>query len=254
MPLRTALPAAHDCRVRETEAGNVQIVERSDVAVRAVIYRLASQEHALEFELFPMIHVAEQRFYDSVRGRLENCDLVLYEGVAGTRVSIATQSYRLIAKRRRLGLVYQGDALRRSDIETRWVHADLSAPEFGKAWVRAPLWQRLAVYFAAPILGAYRYLTATRDSIARSLETTDLSPQDDLPLDDRLDALMDAFLTRRDGHLLACILRLHQEHRASETRAGILYGAAHIPPVVRLLQDRLGYRVQTADWVTVFEL
>jgi hypothetical protein len=232
----------------------VQIVERSDLSVRAVIYRFANEAHALEFEVFPMIHVAEPRFYDSVRGRLENCDVVLYEGVDSMRVSIATQSYRLMARRRRLGLVYQGDALRRSDIETRWVHADLSTPEFRKAWLSVPLWQRLAVYVVAPMLGAYRYVTATRASVARLLETTDSSPEDALRLDDRLDELEDALLTRRDGHLLACILRLYREHRASETRVGVLYGAKHIPAVVRRLQGKLGYRVQRADWVTVFEL
>jgi len=34
----------------------------------------------------------------------------------------------------------------------------------------------------------------------------------------------------------------------------VLYGAAHMPAVVRLLQERLGYRVTRAEWMTVFEL
>lgn len=118
--------------------------------MRAVIYRFASPECALEFELFPMIHVAAPGFYDSVRQRLKECDVVLYEGVSGARTAIATLSYRWMARRARL-------------------------------LVEAPLWQRLAVYVGAPLLGVYRYLTATRTSIARSLEVTDLSPEDRLP-------------------------------------------------------------------------
>ena len=35
--------------------------------------------------------------------------------------------------------------------------------------------------------------------------------------------------------------------------AAVLFGAAHIPAVLRLL-DRLGYRVTRSDWLTVFEL
>lgn len=239
---------------RERRWRDLQIVERSDLEVRAVIYRFASPECALEFELFPMIHVAAPGFYDSVRQRLKECDVVLYEGVSGARTAIATLSYRWMARRARLGLVYQGDALPRRQIQTRWIHADVSASQLTQFLVEAPLWQRLAVYVGAPLLGVYRYLTATRTSIARSLEVTDLSPEDRLPPEDDLDALYDAILGRRDGHLIACVLRLHREHRASRMRAGVLYGAAHIPIVIRLLQQKLGYRVQRADWVTVFEL
>jgi hypothetical protein len=233
----------------------VQIVERSALGVRAAIYRLAHRDHALEFELFPMIHIGAQSFYDAVRARLNECDLVLFEGVSSVRARILATAYTLVAKRKRLALVCQRDALPRAAIQSKLVHADVSAPEFADYWSRIPLRWRLFFYVAAPLRGAYDYLTASRESIARRCGTDDLASRDDVLDDDAdLEAFRDAIMTRRDGRLLACVLRCHDESRSESKRIGVLYGAGHIPAVVRLLQDRLGYRVEQADWVTVFEL
>jgi hypothetical protein len=233
----------------------VQIVERSDLGVRAAIYRFEHPDLALQFQVFPMIHIGDQRFYEDIRKRLKECDVVLYEGVSSVRGRILTLSYRLVARRERLGLVYQADALPRREIESRLVHADVSAPEFAEFWNAVPFWLRIAFYLGAPLIGAYRYVTATRASIARSLETNDLrSDEDVLLFDDGFESVEDALLTRRDDRLLECVLRCHRENQMNPIRAGVLYGAAHIPAVVRLLQDRLGYRTRNAEWVTVFEL
>jgi hypothetical protein len=233
----------------------VQIVESSSFGVRAAIYRFARPGGELEFELFPMIHIGEQSFYDSVRARLNECDMVLFEGVSSVRGRILALSYTLMAKRKRLGLVCQGDALSRTAIESRLVHADISAPEFAKFWSHVPLWQRLMFYVAAPLFGAYGYLLASRQSIAGRCGTDDLQSRDDvLAFDDDFEALDDAILTRRDGRRLSCVLRCHNEFGRERKRTAVLYGAAHMPAVVCLLRERLGYQVTHADWVTVFDL
>jgi len=232
----------------------VQIIESSALGVRAAIYRLGHPDSKLEFELFPMVHIGEQQFYDAVRSRLNECDMVLFEGVSSARGRILALSYSLIARRKRLGLVCQSEALPRSAIESKMIHADVSAPEFARYWLRVPLWQRLFFYIAAPLRGAYDYLTATRESVARRCGTDDLQSRDDVLLDEDLEEIRDALRMRRDGHLLSCVLKCHDENMREQKRAAVLYGAAHIPPVLRLLQDRLGYRVNQADWLTVFEI
>jgi hypothetical protein len=232
----------------------VQIIESSAFGVRAAIYRFEHSDSALQFELFPMIHIGERQFYDSVRARLSECDLVLYEGVSSSRAWALALSYTLIARRSRLGLVSQRDALPRSSIQSRLVHADVSAPEFDALWRRVPLRQRLLVSIVAPFQGAWGYLTATRESLARRCGTDDLKSRDDVLEDEDLEALREAISTRRDSHLLSCVLKCHDEHASSRRRAAVLYGAGHMPAVVRLLQDRLGYRVTRADWLTIIEV
>lgn len=232
----------------------MQIVESSALGVRAAIYRLGRAEGELEFELFPMLHIAEPGFYDAVRARLDACDLVLFEGVASRRASALRLSYSLIAKRKRLGLVCQSDALPLGALSAKRIHADLSTPEFDTHWRRVPRLDRLAVSVIALARGLWGYLTATRGSLVGAAGTDDLTSRDDALFAEQLPELNDALLTHRDGHLLACVLRCHESHARERKRVGVLYGAAHIRPVVRLLQDRLGYRVKGADWLTVFEL
>jgi len=50
-----------------------------------------------------------------VRLRLEACDAILFEGVKSWRVWVLTLSYSLVARRKRLGLVTQRDALSLKD-------------------------------------------------------------------------------------------------------------------------------------------
>lgn len=232
----------------------MQIIESSAFGVRAAIYRFEHSDSALQFELFPMIHIAERQFYDSVRTRLSECDLVLFEGISSARVWALATSYTLTARRKRLGLVCQREALPRSSIQSRLFHADISAREFDEVWRRVPLWQRLLFFIAAPLQGAWGYLTATRESVARRCGTDDLKSRDDVLEDEDLEEVRDAISTRRDSHLLSCVLKCHDENASTSCRAAVLYGAAHMPAVVRLLQDRLGYRVTRADWLTVLEL
>ncbi len=233
----------------------MQIIERSALGVRAALYTLSSPDGALRFDLFPMIHIGEQQFYDTIRARLDLCEYVLYEGVASARVRLLVQSYRLIARRSRLGLVCQSDAIKRSDLEARLTHADLTAPEFDRVWAEVPWRLRIAFLVGAPVLGAYWYLTATRSSISERLGRETLpSREDALKFDEGFESLGAALLTHRDERLLATILMTHREHQHEASRVGVLFGAAHIPPVIRLLTERLSYRVEDATWETVFSL
>jgi hypothetical protein len=150
--------------------------------------------------------------------------------------------------------VCQTNALPRTSIQSKLVHADISAPEFAELWRRVPIWQRGLVSIGAPLYGLWGYLTATRRSIARRCGTDDLKSRKDLLADEDLEELREAISTRRDQHLLSCVLSCHDECAGSQRRVGVLYGAAHIPAVIRLLQDRLGYRVANSEWLTVLEL
>ena len=233
----------------------MQIVENSTFGVRAVIYRFSHRDSRLEFELYPMIHIGEQRYFDDIRHRANRCDAILYEGVASTRVRILVISYKLIAMRKRLGLVCQSNALPRSAIDSKMVHADISAPDFSRFWARVPRWQRLLFYMAAPVVGILGYLTASRESLARRCEAESLPSRDEiLARTGGLTAPYHALRTHRDEHLVACVLKCHNDFSIAQRRIGIMYGAAHMSAVIHFLRDELGYGLKSAEWVTVFSL
>jgi len=47
--------------------------------------------------------------------------------------------------------------------------------------------------------------------------------------------------------------RIHEERCDEAIQVAIVYGAAHMPPVVRYLGQRFGYWASGAEWMTVFE-
>jgi hypothetical protein len=232
----------------------LQFIEASSFGVRAAHYRLRSSAHSLEFHLFPMIHIASAEFYQEVRRRIERCDVVLFEGVRSLPVKILTTSYTWAARSKRLELVTQRDALRVADMKSRLrlVHADSSTQEFEAAWTLVPWYWRLAAMVGAPLYGTWLYLTASRESIGRRLGTEDLETHEDIERFDSVPQLEAAMVTKRDMRLVAAIASLI-ERPDGRGSAAVIYGAAHMRKVTRLLMAKYGYRVAEAEWLHVFQ-
>lgn len=227
----------------------LQFIESSVLALRAAHYRLAHPARPTEFLLFPMVHIGSADYYAQVSARLAGCDAYIFEGVRSFRVYLLTLSYRLAARRRRLGLVTQ-DTLRLKSLDARRVHGDVSADEFGSHWARMPWHIRVALLVLAPLYGAYLYMTATRASIARKLNTEDLESRKDILRAEVLPGLDDVAHHSRNAHLVAVI---EAELNGPARRIAVVYGAAHMRAVTRLLMDKHEYRVVHSEWLTVFD-
>jgi pheromone shutdown protein TraB len=63
-----------------------------------------------------------------------------------------------------------------------------------------------------------------------------------------------AFAGERDDRLLAALGRLHEERGGEDIEVAVVYGAGHVPVIVRALMNRYGYRPGSADWLTVADL
>jgi hypothetical protein len=232
----------------------VQIIETSDLGVRAAVLRMRQPGINVEFLLIPMIHVAAPRFYSAVQARLTECDSILVEGVNSRYGGILTLSYRTIPFARRLGLVYQGDALDLRPSRDRLVHADLDRAEFEKGWRQVPLHLRLLLLVLAPLVGLYMLFFGTRDLIAHCAEFNDLPSRDEVLMYDRdVDAIEDALTGQRDARLVETIKRMCNEAADKPTTVGILFGAQHMRAVIRYLTERQNYQVAKAERITVFE-
>ena len=58
----------------------MQFIESSIIGIRSAVITLTRRTTPLKFILFPMVHVAEQRFYDEVAARARLCQLIVAEG------------------------------------------------------------------------------------------------------------------------------------------------------------------------------
>jgi hypothetical protein len=236
----------------------MQIVEVTDLAVRSAVIRLRRHETPLEFVLYPMIHIAKPSFYSAVTMRLKRADVVVVEGVGGPhrRRSVLTGalmlSYTAVRFNRRAGLVEQH--IDYAALGVAVVRPDLSLAEFGAGWRRVPLLHRLMVWCVLPLVVVARLFGGSRLIWSRSLEQNDLPSPKEEDLAHWYPELDAALLGERDERLLAALYRIHEERGSEDIEVAVVYGAAHIPAIVRGLRDRYGYRARSADWLTVADL
>jgi hypothetical protein len=198
-----------------------------------------------------MIHAGAPEYYAEVSRRLATCDVVLFEGVRSTQSWLLTRSYAIATRRKRLGLVLQSDGLDYALVKSRGVHADVTAAQFSGTWAKAPLVQRLAILMFAPLYGVWLFLTATRASIGRRMSTEEVESNKDVDLLESMPEIQEALLTSRDAKLVAD-LSSAVESNGADKRIAVIYGAAHMRAVSRLLTGKYRYRVVESEWITVF--
>ncbi|GAA0426467.1 hypothetical protein Aca07nite_31900 [Actinoplanes capillaceus] len=234
----------------------MQIIEISDFAVRSAVVRLRRNGSPLCFVVYPMIHMADPAFFAAVSRRLRTADVIVTEGVGGdSGFSLLgralTLSYSVLRFNRRAGLVRQRIDYQSSNAAI--VNPDATATEFGTAWRRAPLQQRMLIWLLLPAVMAVRLFGGTRTIWSRALEVNDLPTTSDEQWVEQYPRLHDALLGDRDEMLLEALYRLHEERHAEQIEVAVVYGAGHVPAIVHGL-IRYGYRPRSADWLTVKSL
>ena len=104
-----------------------------------------------------------------------------------------------------------------------------------------------------PAFGIGLLVFGSREFLARCLGS-----QEDLPTREeelgygRVDALTDLLVDDRDALLTRALDAIHQQRSKEPISVAVVYGAGHMPAVVRYLA-RYGYRASSAEWLTVFE-
>jgi len=196
--------------------------------------------------LFPMVHVGERPFYDTVFSQAMQHDVVLYEGVRSSKARRLTRAYRL-GKVERMGLVVQ-PSIKFDTGKARAVNADLSADEFEREWYQMPFWVRTALPLASAAVGMWLRLMGSREMLARHLEAADLPDRDELFAPEPIIRML---MTARDQRLCEV---LQSEITNGTPSVAIVYGAAHMTAVAQFLFRFGAYRPISGEWLTVFEL
>ncbi|SMD21133.1 hypothetical protein [Kibdelosporangium aridum] len=231
----------------------MDVVEAGLLGVRAAVSQLARRETPLRFTIYPMVHLAEPAFYAEVSRRLRDHDLIVAEGINGpagshSTASRLTQAYRLASASERLGLVGQTRAVYEVGVPILW--ADMSGAEFADKWRKLPLVERAVANVAAPLTGLYLRTFGTREALARQLATDDDTDIDEWRPELGLDRLIK---DDRDALLIQAVTKICEERQDEHIDVAIVYGAAHVPPLVAYLMTALGYVVIDAEWVTIFD-
>lgn len=231
----------------------MQIVEVTDLAVRAVVFTLGTRGSALSFVVFPMIHVGSPEYYREIRRRVARCDVIVEEGVGRSDArDLLTLGQQAIRLNRRIGLVSQDLTLDALGIPL--VRPDMRGPDFDRGWQELPWWQRVGLWSVTPVYAAYLSMFGTREDIARCLAMDDLPSEEELSSWDLMPEFDELIMDRRDALLVKALGDLHEKRSAEPISVAVVYGARHVRAVLYALDRLYGYRVRNAEFVTVFDL
>ena len=201
-----------------------------------------------------MIHVGELSYYQEIQNRLEDCDLVLFEGVSSSWASALNFSYRLVGKSKRLDLITQKDAMDMNVLKGQSTCVDISGKEFTKSLKDIPFRVRLFMVIGVPICSVYLFLFASRHKIAAHLGTGDLQSREEILEDKEFESLNELVLNKRDLIVVRTIQQIFDQRKTETIEVGIVYGAKHMRSISGFLLSKLRFNVSGAEWVTVFNL
>lgn len=232
----------------------MQILESTMFGLRSARLSLRQRDTGIQVTLFPMVHVGDRKFYESVSEDALKHHAILFEGLRSNKMRSLTASYRWLDLDR-LGLVVQPrldeEAAQRAG--ARLVHADISENAAEELWSDMPLWLRVLLSIGAPIFGAYQRLFATRESVAEGMSRDLLRSRKSILEDgDEYQPIRDLLQGARDERLIQ-VLQKEILDAAYGTRFAVIYGAAHIPPLVRHLIG-FGFVTQPAEWMTIIKI
>lgn len=224
----------------------MQLTEVSMLGVRSSVTVFRHRRAALRFVVIPTIHIGRPDYYRRIADRLARCQLIVaeqYDGPSSTGLAYVT-ALRLSLQRRGGTLVHQDIDYEALGVPTMWPDGE---PQLGRRR-RLPLSGWLDLVLLVPFL-TFTMAVGGRNWLRRNFEVSD----------DTEARLRSAFLTRklvheRDELLVSTVMRIHEERKGEAVDVAVVYGAAHLPAVVRALAGRLGYRPERGgDWLLAIE-
>lgn len=232
----------------------MQLLDSSDFGLRSARLTFKSATSSVIVTLFPMVHLGELAFYESVYRDAFAHDAVLVEGVRSPVTSRITRAYRWIEGAKRIALVVQPRHPAQSSSRATIIHADLLTDEFEEHWRKVPLHLKLLLYVGAPIYALYYRWFGNRTSLARGLALDDLSSRDEVLGWTPEYALLDAvILAERDKRLVEMMGKYLDEMPTESRSLAIVYGARHIRATIKDLTRR-GFHCVGSEWRLTFAL
>ncbi len=152
----------------------MQIIESTAWAVRSARISLRHPKTGKTVVLFPMLHVGEPAFFQTVYDDAFSLDLVFVEGINSPIGRRIARSYSWIEHSKRIDLMIQPPYPSQSDCRARIIRSDLPADVFEQLWKKLSFWQRAMIYVVAPLIGLQRRWLGSRQQLAKGLSLEDL--------------------------------------------------------------------------------
>ncbi|WP_232667637.1 hypothetical protein [Pseudonocardia sp. TRM90224] len=226
----------------------MQLTELSETGVRSAVVRLSHPTKQQVIVLFPMLHFADPKFYRKVARRLRKLDVVVAEGFdrpssTGYAILLAGRLTRQRGVRR---LTFQDIDYEALGIPVIWPDRLWGNSRRRDSWTFR---EWVGIVCLLPVLVLAMVVGGSTVLLTSNKEFSSETPQ--------LSGLVSAY---RDQRLLAALDRVvdgldraldQWEGRPVTVTVGVVYGAAHMPAVIRHLTDRRGFYPDGSKWLDV---
>ncbi|NMO51933.1 TraB/GumN family protein [Actinoplanes sp. TBRC 11911] len=218
----------------------MRLTEMSVMGFRTSVTTFRRPAGGLRWVIIPTIHMGHADYYWAIWQRLRSCQAVvaeIWDGPSSTGMAYAN-AMRLARQRASRDLVAQ-------DIDYAALGVPIIFPDDYLAPDASPdrrmsRAERLNATVATPILALHMALTGDRDWLARTK----------LDIDDQTEVVRDAGDVKREDLLLGVLREIDTEFAAEDMEVAVVFGALHMPTVVRHLAG-IGYRVVPPEqWLT----
>jgi hypothetical protein len=221
----------------------MQLTEMSAMGFRTSVTVFRRSAGGLRWVVIPTIHMGHADYYWAIWRRLRSCQAVIaeiWDGPSSTGM-IYANAMRLARQRASRDLVPQDIDYGALGVPIIFPDDHL-APEID-AERRMPRRDRLTAHLMTPILALHMALSGDGDWLRGC--TLDIHDHTEVP--------RDASDIEREGLLLGVLRELDGAFAAEDMEVAVVFGALHMPTVVRELTGRLGYRVMSARWLTAID-
>jgi hypothetical protein len=221
----------------------VQLTEMSVLGFRTSVVVFRRPGGGLRWVVVPTIHMGHADYYWSIWQRLRACQAVIaeiWDGPSSTGMAYAN-AMRLARQRASRDLVPQDIDYRALGVPVIFPDAYL-APDADPDR-RMSRGERITATVATPILALHMALTGGDDWLGSV----------PLEIHDHTEVPRDAGDVKREELLLGVMREIDGEFAAEDMEVAVVFGALHMPTVVRELAA-LGYRVMPgAQWLTAID-
>jgi hypothetical protein len=229
--------------VAASYAGGIQLTEMSVMGFRTSVIVFRRPAGGLRWVIIPTIHMGHADYYWAIWQRLQSCQAVvaeIWDGPSSTGMVYAN-AMRLARQRASRALVPQ-------DIDYGALGVPIIFPDDYLAPKADPdrrmsRAERLTATVTTPILALHMALTGDGDWFGN----------DSLDIHDHTEVPRNASDIKREELLLGVLREIDGEFATEDMEVAVVFGALHIPTVVRELIKR-GYRVMPgAQWLTAID-
>lgn len=233
----------------------MNFLESTNFFVRVTVYDYHHHLKSirLKFRLIPMVHVGEQKFYDSVKEKILECDELIYEGIEERKKMDFLNTRNTLCEN--LGLVTQNVGLKLKDYEGKLTHGDYTKEEAEAAWKEVKWKEKITEKLTNPIERYFVYRKLTRRKLGKyfmqSYRDNHLTYG---PSFDETGTSENFYMAGREQKVLDLILERIALESRKDKLIGIIYGARHMNRISRNLIDKRGYHVRSGVFLKVFDI